>query len=118
MEAKTTKISLDTFGCSINVVITDTPNKYLENIGLPHGDFSNTGGMTIYAKEDLENYYIIFPSEIAFEAIVHESVHCINKIFLHRGVRMDFDNDESYAYHVSWLADKIFCFLDDNMYAC
>lgn len=39
--------------------------------------------------------------------IAHESVHIVNLVMAHSGVKYQVDNDEPFAYLTSWVADQI-----------
>lgn len=40
--------------------------------------------------------------------IAHEAVHCCNLIFMHKGIRLDRDNDEPQAYLTDWIVKEIY----------
>lgn len=105
------KIKSQVFDCNIHVVVADDPSEYMIKKGIPVESLKNAEAITAWDLDDPTNYHVIFPNETSYETIAHESVHCINKVFLARDVRPDFNNDEIYAYHVGWLAGEIAHFI-------
>ncbi|MEG1066391.1 MAG: hypothetical protein RSE41_03350 [Clostridia bacterium] len=108
------------FKVKINVVITDNFETYITNNKLkqyacPYDYFEDLsdgiGGICF----DVDNfdYYILLKPDTTIGYIVHESDHCINKIFKSRGYTLNLDNDELHAYHIGWLSEEIYNFIKE-----
>jgi hypothetical protein len=113
------KIKLDVFKCNVHLIITDDPNKYLDDRGLrmyccdsPDEDMTKDCGGFVFQK-DKADYYAVFPPTIdeRYDTVCHESVHLIGRIFRDRGQLADYGNDELFAYFVGWIAGEIAGFI-------
>ena len=102
---------MQVFDCDIHIVVANDPSEYMNKKGIPLESLKNAEALTVWNEDDVMNYHVIFPDDTSYQTIAHESVHCINKVFLTRDVRPDFNNDEIYAYHVGWLAGEIAHFI-------
>ncbi|MDR1091173.1 MAG: hypothetical protein LBL79_08875 [Prevotella sp.] len=110
---KEKKIKLDVFLCDIHIIITDNPDKYVDEkrirqycSNLPDEDLGKICDGFVFQKER-SDYYVILPPSTTCNVIAHESVHVIGKIFHDRGQFADFENDEVFAYYVGWLVGEI-----------
>jgi hypothetical protein len=63
-------------------------------------EYDNNGAIRLHSVFDnnVENTSI---------TIVHETVHLVNMIFQHTGIRPDLNNDELQAYLTGFIFDKI-----------
>ena len=53
------------------------------------------------------HYVMIFHSAPQFNAIAHESFHCVARHFRYIGQDLDESSEESYAYMLDWLTSVI-----------
>lgn len=51
--------------------------------------------------------FILIKPETTLTIIAHESTHIVSQIFLHTGVKGDFNNDEPLAYMYGWVFKTI-----------
>jgi hypothetical protein len=74
-------------------------------------DFSydNVYAHTIIAYEKGEEIFIILNQKenLSVGVLAHEVIHAANFIFYSRGIKLDIENDEAYAYLVEYLMDKL-----------
>jgi hypothetical protein len=42
--------------------------------------------------------------------IAHEAIHAANFLFGDRGIVLDADNDEAFAYFTEWIVDQVYTF--------
>jgi hypothetical protein len=120
---KEKKIKLDVFLCDIHIVITDNPNKCVDEkrirqycSELPDEDLEkNCDGFVI--QKEKSDYYVMLPPSTTCDVIAHESVHLIGRIFHDRGQLADYKNDEIYSYYVGWLVGEIHSYIE-RVYSC
>jgi hypothetical protein len=115
---KEKKIKLDVFLCDIHIIITDNPNKYVDEkrirqycSDLPDEDLEKDCDGLVFQKEK-SDYYVILTPTVDLGAIAHESVHLIGRIFHDMGQLADYGNDEVYAYYVGWITGEINSYID------
>lgn len=46
--------------------------------------------------------------------LAHEALHAVNLILDNRGVKFDVDNDEPYAYYLSYIVEQFYDFLKEK----
>ncbi|MDR1221757.1 MAG: hypothetical protein LBL07_02605 [Tannerella sp.] len=115
---KEKKIKLDVFLCDIHIIITDNPNKYVDEKRIrqycsdtPDEDLEkNCDGIVFHKGKS--DYYVMLPPTVDLGVIAHESVHLIGRIFHDRGQLADYGNDEVYAYYVGWITREINSYID------
>jgi hypothetical protein len=115
---KEKKIRLDMFLCDIHIIITDDPNKCVDDMRLrqycsdsPEEDLAKVCDGFVFQKNK-SDYYVMLPPVALFGTIAHESVHLIGRIFRDRGQDADYGNDEVFAYFVGWIAGIINDFIN------
>lgn len=101
------KIKLPVFECDVHVVVGTDPTSYLEKHNIPIESLYGAAAITVWDEDNSSSVHVILHEDVGYDTIAHEAVHCINKIFLAKHVKPDFDNDEIYAYHVGWLSGEI-----------
>ncbi|MDR0682644.1 MAG: hypothetical protein LBG15_12495 [Dysgonamonadaceae bacterium] len=114
---KEKKIKLDVFLCNIHIIITDDPNKCVDNRRIrqycsdsPDEDLSKNCDGIVFQKSKFD-YYTILPPYAEYGSVCHESVHLIGRIFRDRGQIADYKNDEVFAYYVGWIAGEIYTYI-------
>jgi hypothetical protein len=120
---KEKKIKLDVFLCDIHIIITDDPNKCVDDKRIrqycsdsTNEDLSKDCDGLVFQK-DKSDYYVILPPNAEYGVVCHESVHLIGRIFRDRGQIADYGNDEVFAYYVGWIAGEI-CDYINRVYNC
>lgn len=122
-EAYVKKLHLDVFAADIHIVVTETPDVYIDKSklrdwcspGEPHENLSQNCGGFCFNKEQ-SDYYIVIPPTATLNIAVHETVHCIDRLFDNRGQDADYSNDEVYAYYVGWLSQIVVDWLNEVYY--
>lgn len=66
-----------------------------------HFEENNNGKTIKYIKDDIPRY-LVFVKGRWYHVLVHEAVHLTNMIFDQKGIRLDIDNDEYYAYYIEY----------------
>jgi hypothetical protein len=120
---KEKKIKLDVFLCNIHIIITEDPNKYVDDKRIrqyctdnPDEDLSKNCDGMVFQKSKFD-YYVMLPPDVEYGPVCHESVHLIGRIFSDRGQIADYKNDEIFAYYVGWIAGEI-CDYVRKVYSC
>jgi hypothetical protein len=110
---KEKKIKLDVFLCDIHIIITDDPNKCVDDrrirqycSDLKDEDLAKNCDGFVFQKGK-SDYYIITSPNAEYGVIAHESVHLTGRIFNDRGQKANYENDEVFAYYVGWIAGEI-----------
>ncbi len=57
--------------------------------------------------------YLLFTYKATPNKVAHETVHAVNFIYTHKGVKWDLDNDEPHAYFLGMIVGTIHHFLDN-----
>lgn len=81
----------------------------LETLGL---DRPHVGANTMEYMMSNKQYIILFLFQKDLQAIVHECVHIVNMIFDARRIKIDYKNDEHYAYYVAYWFNQIWDTID------
>lgn len=114
-------VSLDVFEADIHIVITENPNRFVEDRDLsgwvkenPEQDLmDHTDALTFRVR--FADHYILMSPNVTPGTIAHECIHCIADIFYDRGVKCNLDDSENFAYHVGWLTDKAYQALNEYL---
>lgn len=115
------EVSLDVFEADIYIVITDNPNRFVDDAGLagwvkenPEQDLMiYTDALTFRVR--FAAHYILMSPNVTPGTIAHECIHCIADIFYDRGVKCNLDDSENLAYHVGWLTDVAYKTLNEYL---
>lgn len=62
-------------------------------------------------KDFNDEIVVVFKGEASPSIIAHEAVHIVNHVFKDRGVKLDVENDEPYAYFIGWVVIQTTRFL-------
>lgn len=62
-------------------------------------------------KKDYLKLFVAFGKKIEADVIAHETVHLVNHVFIHTGIKIDEYNDEAQAYLTGWFVKTITKFL-------
>lgn len=97
---------------SIVVIISDSKDEiqkiipeYENDHPYAHSWFYNfNGAQGFYMILNFDNKY----RKIFHGTIAHEAAHLANMICKERGIKLDTDNDEAYAYLVEWIIDEVY----------
>lgn len=54
---------------------------------------------------------VAFANKTTADVIAHETVHLVNHVFIHTGIKLEPYNDEAQAYLTGWFVKKITKFL-------
>jgi len=89
-------------------------NKYLKkeyNIGIENNEYNN--GCFFKAEADESEYYFIWiekphKDSYTYSLVAHEIVHFLFQLFDDRGINIDKENDETFAYHLQFYLKEIF----------
>jgi hypothetical protein len=110
---KEKRIKLNVFLCDIHIIITDDPNKCVDDKRIrpycqdsPDGDLSKNCDGFVFQKGK-SDYFVMLSPNATCNVISHESVHVAGRIFNDRGQTADYGNDEIFAYYVGWIAGEI-----------
>jgi len=114
-------VTLDVFEADINIVITENPNRFVDDAGLagwvkenPEQDLmDHTDALTFRVR--FSDHYILMSPNVTPGTIAHECIHCISDIFYDRGVKCNLDDSENFAYHVGWLTDVAYKTLNEYL---
>lgn len=74
----------------------------------PEFDTHGYNGLTwTHDSETGFRYFCMaFEMNTTQKIIAHESYHCLNNIFEHRGIQHDLRNDEPAAYLLGWIVER------------
>jgi hypothetical protein len=106
-------IKLDVFKCDIHIVVTEDANKSIDERGLrawvgdsPDADLMKRCDGIVFQKNK-SDYYVLLSPNIGVDAMAHEAVHVVGRVFRDRMQEADYDNDEIFAYYVGWITGII-----------
>lgn len=105
-------IKLEIYGeFRIIVVISDNPckarNKYSKILGDKITEDRNVDGMLCYNDDNPFDLYLFLHSEYRPGVIAHESFHATCRLMDCIHAYLDESSEESYAYMITYLVDKI-----------
>ncbi|MDR0430216.1 MAG: hypothetical protein LBH58_07050, partial [Tannerellaceae bacterium] len=87
---KEKKIKSDVFLCDVHILVTDNPDKCVDDRNLriycsdsPDEDLSKNCAGFVFQKR-ISDYYVVIPANVKYSVITHESVHLIGRIFRDR----------------------------------
>lgn len=97
------------------VLASEKPQRTLKDLikvgidGMTEDDFSEAAGATTYGFGKTTHSCIIFWSEeyITPAVAAHEAVHVAHEVLPALGVPTDPDHDETMAYMVQWVVDRV-----------
>lgn len=108
---KRKRVSFSIWNYDVDIVITDDFNKAAKRMKLrepqdgPAQDGS-TGGITFH---EVDNGYsaLFIPPKADVKVIAHESWHCIRRMLVYCGAKLD---NETVAYHLGFLSQTAYNF--------
>ena len=108
-----TKIKLQTYGCEIVFVLTDTTSQAAKRIFNKHGikyeDYGEVEGLVISAS--INNYYLIIDKKyLSHNTIAHEIFHIAVRITEDREIY----EEENRAWIAGYVSEKIYRFLSNK----
>lgn len=120
---KVKKISVPLYRGQFMLIVSDEPNKVNNLINQPRS-YANKDSMYAsawlfgYGKKQRQTFAILLnfnniDSNIHYGTIAHEVEHIKNMIFEERGAKTDPDDDETQAYLVEWITDKVYEWLKE-----
>lgn len=63
-------------------------------------------------KDFNDEVVVVFKDDPSPSIIAHEAVHIVNHFFKDRGIDLDVENDEPYAYFLGWVVIQLNKFLN------
>jgi hypothetical protein len=104
----TYRYSVPIYGGRLSVVVSDNFLQDMERYRCINSDDASLARAGAFAFEEDSNSWVVFtPKKSLVSIVAHEAVHVANFIFKERGMELDLDNDEGYAYLVGWISEKI-----------
>ena len=108
---KVKKVKIPIYGGQLIIIKTDDMQAVMNQHGFKV-DASKYGAFTFDKyQNDFFRCYVVFNS-FSPSLIVHESVHVVNFIYQHVGMKLDIINDEPQAYLTGWVFNEIHKFLE------
>ena len=111
-------IRLPIYKASITFIETGSLKELKDKFGIDEG-WGKIFGHSFCMEDDEHNLscnvFILLnvnDKELSPGDVAHECVHTANTIFNLRKMKLDVDNDEPYAYLVSWLVDECYKFFE------
>ena len=96
---------------TFNIVITDVFQQALDKLKFKFDGFDpdkyGAFAHDCFDKEGYANYYIFIKPDVSEKLVAHEAVHISNYIFRDKGIELDLNNDEPYAYLIGWIVGII-----------
>jgi len=89
----------------LNIVVAKDFKIALEKLKLPYSLDPSRYQAFVYPAE--KALYVFVRKKTNGYVIAHESIHIANYIFQDVHIKLDIENDEPYAYSVSWAYNQI-----------
>lgn len=106
------KIRVPIFGGRIIIIITDEKNIYEATkrhfkLDDPNLKFNDGAVLDRDKKYGGGVYPVILSDKLTPGLFVHEAKHIVNRIFIDAGVELDRYNDETEAYLLGWIVNRL-----------
>jgi hypothetical protein len=111
MEIMERKVPIPIYFGYLKIIITESYDQISKKYEMDIDD-ETYSGVFFYVKENDE--YVIAIREVNWSVIAHEIVHCVNEIFINRGIQLDRHNDEPQAYLTGWITNQVDKFLKEK----
>lgn len=96
------------YGGRLHVIIQEDIDDLAEMYPSPDRmDLSNWGAVTFWSDHRNQIYCAFREGAITPGLVAHESLHVMNQVFIRIGYHPEADNDETGAYLISWIVNRI-----------
>lgn len=114
---KLKEVPIPIYRGNLIIIFTDDSEKLANTIELDSvKEIKSIYCHTMFANRNGEQgIFLVFNFKnknraVTHGSIAHEAIHAANFLFGDRGIVLDADNDEAFAYFVEWVVDQVYAF--------